>query len=218
MGFVWHIEAVDKLSDNNWKVSLQLSTDMDSDLTKSFNEWKNQCTFFTLGKILHELGEYKRAIGFYDRMLDLTFQLSEKKTLADIHFHIAISAFEDGSYSQALHHLKEAECLIDELITSGNSESTELQPILAEDVSISSMCILMNKCLVYRKRRDYKCAEQSFNKAHLHYHFGVLQFERGYYENARNHFSNAFDLASDQVLKNTTYQRLDTLNKISSVR
>ncbi|CAF3492763.1 unnamed protein product [Rotaria sp. Silwood1] len=227
MGFVWRIEAVDKLFDNTWKVKLQLSTDINSNLTRSFNELSDKCTYFTLGRILHELGEYKNAISFYDRMLNITSELSERKTCADIHFHIAISAFEDGSYTQALDNLKKAELLIEELVQSGNGESVELRPILAEDVHLSPMCIMMNKGLVYRKKRDYKNAKHSFSealkkqgskndKARVHYNLGVLQFELRIYDEARNNYLKALELAENQALTSDINQRLETLNQILS--
>ncbi|CAF4103995.1 unnamed protein product [Adineta steineri] len=222
MGFVWRIEAVYEGFNKEWRVKLRLSTDMDSDLTKRFDELNDKCTFFELGRILYELGEYKNAITFYQRMLDPSTKLTDK-TRADVHLHIAISAFEDGSYSQALEQLKEAECLIPESVPSD-----ELRPFLAEDTSPSLMCILMNKALVYQKQRNTKLAEQSFNealekhgsdkdKALVHYNIGMFQFGRGKYENARNHFDDAFRLTACQVLKTDIDRRLQTLNQISPV-
>ncbi|CAF0842742.1 unnamed protein product [Adineta steineri] len=220
MGFVWRIEAVDEGSNNEWRVKLQLSNDMDSDLTRRFDELNDECTFFKLGKILYELGEYKNAISFYERMLNSTTELLTEKTRANIHLHIAISAFEDGSHSQALEHLQKAERLIPESVPSN-----EVRPFLAEDTSPSLMCILMNKGLVYQKQRNPRLAEKSFNealekhgsdkdKALVYYNIGVFQFGQGKYENARNHFDDALRFTTCQVLKNDVNQRLQTLEKI----
>ena len=225
MGFVWRIDALEKQDDQSWKVKLHLSTDLDVALTKSFNELSSKCTFFQLGKILHELGEYKKAIDFYDRMLNFKPELSDKKLLADIHCHMAISALEDGSYTQALGHIKEAERLVSEFTKLSEDQSTKLQPILAEDVSFSPIRILINKGLIYRQKKDYKCAKQSLDealrkhgskndKAHAYYHLGVLELEHGSFQTAHNHFSEAFKLTTDQDLKNTVNQKLHTLNKI----
>ncbi|CAF0892472.1 unnamed protein product [Adineta steineri] len=223
MGFVWRIEAVDEGSNNEWRVTLKLSTDVDSDLTRRFDELNDTCTFFTLGKILYELGEYKNAISFYQRMLSSSTDSLTEKTRANIHLHIAISAFEDGSFSQALEHLQKAERILPESVPLD-----ELRPFLAEDASPSLMCILMNKGLVYQKQRNPRLAEKSFNealekhgsdkdKALVYYNIGVFQFGQGKYENARNHFNNALRLTTCQVLKIDINQRLQTLNQILSV-
>jgi tetratricopeptide (TPR) repeat protein len=200
---------------------------MDADLTKRFKELNNKCTFFTLGKILHELGEYKNAIIFYERMLDLTSELPEKKIRADIHFHIAISAFEDGSFTQALDHLKKAERLINELLQFSDEESVAFLPVLATDVPLSLIRILMNKGLIYQKKKDYKNAEISFHEAlkkhgtkneeaWVHFHLGVLHFCQRNYEKAHNNYCQALKWAEDPLLKTEINQRLKILDQMSS--
>jgi tetratricopeptide (TPR) repeat protein len=225
MGFVWRIQAVDRLPDNSWKIILKLSNDINSEFTRSFNQLDKKCTFFQLGKILHELGEYKNAINFYERMLKLPTELLDKRTCADIHFHIAISALDDGSCPQALHHLEQAERFIKELNQPNNSELDKLRPFLAEDASISLMSILMNKGLVYQKKKDSKHAEQSFNealkqhgspkeKAYVHYNFGQFLVSKRRYSEARNNYLQAFQLAKDQNLKDNINQILRNIDQI----
>ena len=220
MGFVWRIEAVDREDGQPIKVKLKLSSDMDPAITERFNELADQCTFFRLGKILHELGEYKKAINFYHCMFNSQPELSDKKVLANIHYHMAISAFEDGSYPQALERIQQAESLINEATRLG-----DIQPILAEDTSFSIIHVLINKGLIYQKMKEYKCAKQSFeealekdgptnDKAYAHYHLGVLEHERGHHQIAVEQFSQAFRLTTDQALKNTISEKLHLLDEI----
>lgn len=226
MGFVWRIQAVEKLSDDQWKITLKLSNDMDSELTQSFNHLGNPCSFFQLGKILHELGEYKNAICFYERMLKLTSDTSDKKIRADIHSHIATSAIGDESWPQALYHLNEAERYFGELKQSDDLDITEIQPVLAEDTPFSLMNIFINKALVYQKIRDYRRARESLEEAlqqhgsqnetaRVHYNFGRFLVSQGTYPEARNRYHQALQLTKDQNFKDNINQNLKNLDRIS---
>ena len=215
MGFVWHIREVEKQSGDRWKIKLKLSNNIDEHLTTRFSECTNQCTFFTLGKILHELGEYKNAIRFYQRMLKITSKDSEKKTCADIHFHIAMSALEDKSFDTVLNHLDKAEQLLNELPQSNDQESQLL------------VRILINKGLVHQQNKDYDDAESLFNealkhgassdKARIHFYLGDLYFCKDDFQKAHCNYLLASHLVKDPLLKNDIDKRLQTLNQMSVI-
>ncbi|CAM4970562.1 unnamed protein product [Rotaria socialis] len=221
MGFVWCIKSVNQAPENHWKVELELSTDMNVHMANNFNELKGECTYFTLGKILHELGEYTDAINFYERMLESASNLSSK-TRAEIHFHIGISAFANNLYKFAIDNLREAEQLMEKAARPSDGISTTFRPAYAEDNELTPMRILTNIGLVYQKMNNETNAYDSFDKAlkrdgstidkaKLCYYIGVLQFECRKYEDARFYYHQAYDLAEDEELKIEINQRLDKL-------
>ncbi|CAF4723173.1 unnamed protein product, partial [Rotaria sp. Silwood2] len=164
MGFVWCIKSVEPTSDNNWKVELELSADIASQMSNHFKEWKSESTYFTLGKILHELGEYTNAINFYKRMFTESSNLLER-TRASIYHHIAKSEYANGSYQSTYDNLEQAEKILENISKSNDEINLHFRSIYAEDAEPSPMCITMNMGLVHRQMNNYEQARHLFNEA-----------------------------------------------------
>ncbi|CAF3617958.1 unnamed protein product, partial [Rotaria sp. Silwood1] len=164
MGFVWAIQSVEQEpNENTWKVQLKLSIDTKFPKNDKYCPDDNKYSYFTLGKILHELGEYADAMNFYDLMLQSSSDLA-CKTRADIHFHIAQSAYAQRLYTFAKEHLQKAEDTIKEAATI-NKSTVAPTPVYAENLNLSLMCISTNLGLVYHAMKDYKNARYMFMQA-----------------------------------------------------
>ena len=223
VGFVWLIQSVQKDNENIWKIKLQLSTDMIPPVTDKMNDVKDKYNYFTLGRILHELGEYTDAINFYDRMIQSCSDLSSRD-LGVIHFHIAKSACTHGLFPVARDHLKKAEEYLKNQTTENDERSIDLQVIYAEDADLSPMSITNNMGLVYQAMDEFTNAQRLFNEAltedgstndtaHVYYCIGVLKFCDGMYQEAHDNYSQALLLVADAKLREEINQRLSTVNQ-----
>ncbi|CAF3085245.1 unnamed protein product [Rotaria sp. Silwood2] len=223
MGFIWCIKSVEPTSDNNWKIELELSADIASQMNNNFKEWKSESTYFTLGKILHELGEYTNAIEFYKRMFTESSNLLER-TRTSIYHYIAKSEYANGSYQSAYDNLEQAEKILENISKSNDEINLHFRSIYAEDAEPSPMCITMNMGLVHRQMNHYEQARHLFNealqkhgsttdKAILYNSIGGLNFQQGNYYEALNNYLEALKLTIDQSLKAEINQRINLLNE-----
>ena len=205
VGFVWRIKTVEKFSDNNWKVILELSDEAD------MKSEPIECSYFSLGKILHNLGEFKEAITSYKRMLESSEELP-KQIQGDIYYHKGVSQFMLDSYESAYDCFNKAEELIKEASILSKGIQDPFQIPGADDSTLSPMSIATNKGLVYQKMSDMKKARDQFiealekpgsmaSKVNLYYYLGVLEFECGNYAKAQNYFEKAECSNENQTLK-----------------
>ena len=204
VGFVWRIKTVDKCSENNWKVVLELSDEAD------LKSESRECSYFSLGKILHNLGEFTEAITSYKLMLESSTELP-KQIQGDIYYHQGISKFMLGNYDSAYECFNKAEELIKEASILSKGVQDPFQLIVADDSALSPMSISTNKGLMHQKMSDIKNARVQFtealekqgsmiSKVNLYYYLGVLEFECGDYETAHNYFKEAKRLNNNETL------------------
>ena len=217
LGFVWRIRSVESIGIDTWKIVLDSSTDVEA------NTESQQCSYFTIGKVLHELGEYKDAITFYTRMLESTSDLS-KKPHVDIYYHMAASAYMLNMYQYASDNLEKAERLIHEEAAKSKGISDPFQLSIAEDNMISAMSLTTNKGLVYQKMNETSKARRIFieacekhgsttDKAKLYYYLGALEFGCGEYDTSLDYYLKADSFAGDPKLKLEIKSKLDLTNR-----
>ena len=205
MGFVWRIRSVDQKPDNEWKVHLELCTNDDLKVIKNFNEYP----YITLGRILHELREYRNAMHFYDQVLDPQLALSPEEYLST-HFQYAQSAYMLDMYNVALEHIRKAEEFLER---AGSPNNDELSPM-----SIATCTAIIhhrNDGIVIAARTFEEARQKSGSlkdKAKLHFFEGELKFERGDYANACKSYDQArsfAEKAGDPELQIKSQQRFD---------
>lgn len=226
MGFVWIIESVEYQSNKKqWRVILKLSTDNNAPDNVRFNLDETNCNDFTLGKILHELGEYKEAQSFYRRMLKSCPDFKHN-TRADIHFHIAESAYAEQRFDIANEHLQKAR---DAYREQAVTESSDPRPICAEYKNLSMVSILTNMGLANQKLRDKVAARSSFNealrvedgsdndKAQVYYCMGVLESECGNYEEAHDYYNKGHALVQNGSLKKQIERQLKFVKDLLNI-
>lgn len=224
MGFVWRIKSViEPTSDNKWTVLLELCP---SDEFRPIKK-PNECSYFTLGQILHELGEYTDAIFCYDRMLESASTLPSKEQI-DFHCQYAKSAYMNRSYKDALDHLNQADNLFNEVKKSSETTSTSSSDVSNKNDEHSSMSIITSKGLVYQKMKKPSMARTEFRKAqekegspkqkaNLYYCGGVFETECGHYPEALNSYHQAktfSEEAGDQKLKMESQQRIEIISQV----
>ena len=223
MGFVWRIKSViEPTSDNKWKVLLELCPSDESRPMKKSNE----CSYFTLGQVLHELGEYTDAIHCYECMEESVSTLPSKEQI-DFHCQYAKSAYMNRSYKDALEHLDQADDLFNKSKNSSGTTSIFFSDSSAENDEHTPMSVNINRGLVYQKMKKPNMARTKFleaqekegspkQKANLYYCSGLLETACGRYNEALENYRQAAQFAQaagDQKIKTESQQRIETITQ-----
>ncbi|CAF3330441.1 unnamed protein product [Rotaria socialis] len=221
-GFVWKVESVEELVTNGWQIKLQSCTDDASELKKYIEETRRDCSYFTVGKILQELGDYTNASNFYERMLE--DQPHSDVIHCDILVHQATLAQDQGKYMEAIKLLKAAEKLVNTTASPNANQPEHRRPLFAHKVITSRAYIFYNMGIQYWRKDDFDSAQNYFTKAlkeHGPYNeraavlnsYGLFQFELGNKEKACEYLQQAVDLAHDKVFLSEYQENLTAARK-----
>lgn len=123
MGTLFTINSVEQLTDLLWVVDITLTENFDQDLQELFEAYKwdiekSSSNILTLGIFLMQIGDYARAIHYYE-------VLSKKPTLDSIlliasYYNIVVAYCEQDLYEQAIRYLEK--CVLAYLLWFPNAK------------------------------------------------------------------------------------------------
>ncbi|CAF2245915.1 unnamed protein product [Rotaria magnacalcarata] len=123
MGTIFLINSVEPLTDTLWLVDISVVENSDQDLQELFDvyKWdieKSSSDIFTLGTFLTEIGEYARAIRYYESLsmlpnIDPVIRVGN-------YYNIVVTYCEQGIYDQAMLYLEK--CALAYLLWFPNAE------------------------------------------------------------------------------------------------
>jgi tetratricopeptide (TPR) repeat protein len=227
MGFIWYIDSVEKSEDNFWKIKLRSCIDTESKVIEHIDQLKGDCSFFSLGMILRELGDYANAKNFYQRTLDDP-TLSDE-TRGRVYYNMGLLADEQGEFMTALDNFTKALELIKLSTIPNNGVPTASRPLYAHSILPSRLNIWNNIGRQEQKKGAYDRAYNAFEKAlnevgseteiaTVYNNLGLLEFGYGEYEESQKHFTKAVKLAKNHIWVTEFKKNLDMVNKhISSL-
>ncbi|CAF1225524.1 unnamed protein product [Didymodactylos carnosus] len=221
IGSVWRIQSMENSDDSVWTIQLRSCCDLDSQLAEIYEKFTDGCTFFSMGNILRELGEYENAKAFYYRMLEHRDLPDE--TRAQVYYSIRTLANEQDKYSAALEKFGQAANLLQSSATPYDKRLASIPPLRAHNILSSQLRVLNSMGLLYHKIGDYERAHKSFTKALdeqgcaidiaiVHNNLGLLELYHGHYEPARKQLNQAVELAKDHERVREFKQNLDAVN------
>ncbi|CAF4484160.1 unnamed protein product [Rotaria sp. Silwood2] len=149
MGFVWKIESMKKIGNNDWYIVLQSCTDYNPELITYIEQARCRCTYMTVGNILQELGDHVSATNFYQRML-LDETLSDK-TRISVYCNIAALAEDQGRYFDAVNYLIQAQNFINSTALENSEVPAQPKPLFAHNIAPSQLNLFNNMARAYMK-------------------------------------------------------------------